>query len=273
MQMIEHSEMWFSVARGIEISPELIEAVDVCYRSSHCVEEMLTWSHSDIEWDPLVQWIHQEVNLNAGSPDEAVLAVQFACTDQLHGFWRFTAGSSRRLETSVQKSFAAAIRARLTMADSLRAFEAPSWLNPNWIAVTNILFSCQLNPRLASRPLCEWPATSVKDAAEQFLPDLKGDPLKNILQELSVLVEKQRLEFTARNEKSPVQEVLVWMLENPKGIQRAWGALPRAHQRRLGGESFLSAFITLWEIGTARFHRWLDCSALMVTVHERANRQ
>ena len=69
-------------------------------------------------------------------------------------------------------------------------------------------------------------------AADQFLPVLKGEPLKNILQELCVLVEKQRLEFTARNDKSPVQEVLVWMLENPEDIQRAWGALPRAHQRR-----------------------------------------
>ena len=273
-QKAQRPGLWFSVEQGIVISPELIAAVDTIYGASHRIEEMLEWSPSDIEWDPLVQWLHQEINLNSSSPDETVLALQFACTDRLHGFWRITSRSSKMLDLSVRKSFGAAIRARLTMADSLRVFDEPSWLNPNWIELTNILFSCQLNPRLALKPLSDWPTSSVRNAAEQFLPELRGEPLKNILEAFSVLVEKGQLDIPCRNEKhSASQALLVWMLEGPKNVQKAWIALPRAHQRRLGEESFFSALATLWKIGASRFNRWVDCSALMVSVHERGDLQ
>ena len=273
-QAVQRAGLWFSVERSIVVAPELITAVDSTYRSSHSIEEMLGWSASDIEWDPLVQWLHQEINLNRGSPDESVLALQFACTDRLHGFWRYSERPSQLVDTSFFTSFAAVIRARLTMADSLRAFDESSWLNPNWIELTNALFSCQINPRLALRPLSEWPTTSVMNAAEQFVSELKGNPLKNILQELSVLAEIQKLDFLGSNGKqTAAQMVLVWLLEKPTEVKSAWDLLSQSHQQRLGGERFLSAFTTIWAAGVARFHRWLDCSALMVGLHERADRQ
>ncbi len=130
------------VEKGEEALAEIVKK-DLSERKNPT--DLLRWTPADAQWDPIVVWLQNSIELkNSNIPHYVLL---WLATDKVHGFWR------RKREKSLDNSknwssFSWSLRARIGMTASVMAQSfGPSPLHDQLILLFRNPLLFRLNPK------------------------------------------------------------------------------------------------------------------------------